>query len=394
MKWASSLSRDSRFHAAVSTAAAETLEALDGQPAHVVFAFVSPHFRSNYQDISGLLKEFYPDAAFCGCTAIGVIGGGVECEQVPAVSLAAASLPGVDLNVFYTDTSDHPDEDAPPSEWTKWLGLREELAYQLVLFADPFSCPAETVVAGLDYAFPGTVKVGALASGAGKARENALFVNDQIYREGMAGVALSGNVAVDTVVAQGCRPVGEPLTVTCGNGNMILELNGMTPVKYLEQLLMRCDERERELMTSSLFVGVETAGFSEGTGKDPFLVRNVLGIDYETGAMAVGVGIVEGQVIQFHLRDRESSANDLEQQLLGHRDRVEGRRAAGALLFSCLGRGEYLYGETSHDSRLCRDILGDIPLAGFFGNGEIGPVDGVTHVHGYTSSLALFRPAE
>ncbi len=394
MKWVSALSRDSHCYAAVSAASAETLNALDGEAADLVFAFVSPHFRSNYQDISGWVKEFYPHAEFCGCTAIGVIGGGVECEQAPAISLSAASLPGVDLNVFYTDTTDHPDEDASPSAWTHWLGLREDKAYQFVLFADPFSCPAETVVAGLDYAFPGTPKVGALASGAGKARENALFVNDQMYRDGMAGVALSGNVVVDTVVAQGCRPIGEPLTITCCNGNMILELNGMTPVKYLEQLQMRCDERERDLMTSSLFVGIETSGFSGGDENEPFLVRNLLGLDYESGAMAIGVGTVEGQVIQFHLRDRESSSADLELQLIAHGERFTGRHASGALLFSCLGRGEYLYGETGHDSRLCREILGDIPLGGFFGNGEIGPVGGTTHVHGYTSALALFRPAE
>ena len=168
----------------------------------------------------------------------------------------------------------------------------------------------------------------------------------------------------------------------------------MTPVEHLEELLLRCDEREWDQMTSSLFVGIQASGFPLGEDPGPFLVRNLLGIDYETGAMAASAAVGEGQGIQFHLRDRESSAEDLFSRLREYRDQHGARNVAGALLFSCLGRGECLYGDLGHDSRVFREILGEVPMGGFFGHGEIGPVGGITHVHGYTSAFALFRPAE
>jgi small ligand-binding sensory domain FIST len=92
-------------------------------------------------------------------------------------------------------------------------------------------------------------------------------------------------------------------------------------------------------------------------------------------------------VVQFHLRDARTSADDLDQLLARHRG-----TPAGSLLFSCLGRGTHLYGRADHDTDLVRRHFGDVPLGGFFCNGEIGPVQGTTFLHGYTSAFGLFRP--
>ena len=121
-----------------------------------------------------------------------------------------------------------------------------------------------------------------------------------------------------------------------------------------------------------------------------FLIRNLLGIDGKSGAVAVGAALRTGIVVQFHLRDAETSAQDLEAVLARHHE-GPAPRAAGSLLFACLGRGEQLYGEPDHDTAAFQRHLGPVPLGGFFCNGEIGPVHGSTFLHGYTSSFGLFR---
>jgi small ligand-binding sensory domain FIST len=218
-----------------------------------------------------------------------------------------------------------------------------------------------------------------------------LYLDDAVHRSGLVGVALSGDVRVDTLVAQGCRPIGEPMFVTRAAENQIYALDGRAPLEVLQQLFERLDRRDRELLRHSLFVGLVMREKSEVYRRGDFLVRNVAGLDAERGALVVGARVAEGTIVQFHLRDAGTSAEDLEQMLssLAPEQRQEAR---GALLFSCLGRGRHLYGRVDHDTDAFRRHLGEVPLGGFFCNGEIGPVHGTTFLHGYTSSFGLFRP--
>jgi small ligand-binding sensory domain FIST len=140
-------------------------------------------------------------------------------------------------------------------------------------------------------------------------------------------------------------------------------------------------------MRHSLFMGLGMRDGEREYRRGDFLVRNLIGVDPATGAIAVGAPLHTGQVVQFHLRDAETSATDLV-EMLGQHDQVP---PAGALLFSCVGRGRLLYGQANHDSGAFRTAMGAIPLGGFFCNGEIGPVHRRTFLHGYTSSFALFR---
>jgi small ligand-binding sensory domain FIST len=394
MKWASAMGLDADWSTAVDSAAVRVRAGLGAESPDLLLAFVSPHFRSAYGQIAARLRETLPAGVFCGCSAIGVIGGGREVEQAPAVSLIGASLPGVTVRPYFTDTVDLPDEDASPSAWTSWLGLREaDGPMHFILLADPFSANVEGFVGGLDYAFPDTVKVGGVASGAGEAGQNAIFVDEQVYREGLLAIVLSGNVEVDTIVAQGCRPVGEPMTITCCNNNLLLEVDGSSPAAYLQQLMNRMDDYDRTLLENSLFLGLEMDPLKGTQKQGDFLIRNLLGVDHQSGAMATGVSLHEGQVIQFHLRDKQSAAEDLQGRLDAYRREGRLEEVRGSLLFSCMGRGQYLYGAADHDSRMFQESLGDIALGGFFGNGEIGPVGASTYIHGYTSAFALFRPA-
>ncbi len=391
MKWISLRFEGSSALDGFDAALAGLCADLQGQAATAAFVFVSPHFRSVCGQIAEKLVAHLPDTTLVGCTAMGVIGGGREIEQAPAIALLAAALPSVRCAAAHGDPTRLPDEDASPEAWREWLGLDLPEASVLALLADPFSTPIDRIVAGLDYAFPQAVQVGGLASGGGQPMENVLFQNGHLHRHGVVVLAFSGNIVADPIVAQGCRPIGRPLTVCGCAHNILLEIDGGTPVAYLQALLPTLPEYDRKLAETALFIGIEMDPLLADAEAGGFLIRNLIGIDHGNGALAVGAPLHEGMVVQFHLRDRRTSAEDLQTLLRQYTARAPGS-GAGALLFSCLGRGEFLYGQPNHDSDLFRSVLGDMPLGGFFCNGEIGPVGGATHVHGYTSAFAVFRP--
>lgn len=394
MRWASAVSEEASLEAAIEHCAGEIARDLEGDPADLLLAFISNHFIGRYAALPGLLQRALPHRVLLGCSAAGIIGRGHEVEQRPALSLTAASLPQVEIAAFRVENGSLPNLDGPPQAWERLVGVTRQDRPSLILLADPFSFRPEAWLAGLDFAFPDSPKIGGLASGANGAGGNALYLAGEAYRAGGVGVALWGNIAVDTLVAQGCRPIGTPLRITRCEQNILLEVDGRPPLLLLQELRRTLGERDQRLFRHSLFLGIVMDELrSEEPRQGDFLIRNLVGSDRERGSLAIGEYLREGQTVQFHLRDALTSAEDLA-ELLG-RYREDGRAAAarGALLFSCLGRGAHLYGRPDHDTDLFRDRLGPIPLGGFFCNGEIGPVGGATYLHGYTSSFGVFRPA-
>ena len=329
-----------------------------------------------------------------GCSGGGIIGAGLEVEQRPALSVTAATLPGVNIEAFHLEGDGLPDLDAGPDKWRELVGVPEGEEPQFVLLADPFSFPVQNLIMGLDFAFPQAAKIGGLASGAQRPGDNALFLDGEVHGSGAIGLALHGNIMVDTVVAQGCRPIGQPMRITSSHRNVLAELDGQPPMAVLQDLFRSLSERDRQLMGHSLFLGVVMDELLDSPVQGDFLIRNVVGMDQRTGSLAIGEMLKEGQLVQFHLRDAETSAQDLTFVLERYAADNRENEVPGALLFSCLGRGEYLYGRPNHDTDIFREKLGQVPLGGFFCNGEIGPVGGTTFLHGYTSSFGLFRSRE
>jgi small ligand-binding sensory domain FIST len=390
MRWASALSEIERTSDAVAAAAAEVVRELRGDAPDLVIAFASPHHRPGYPRLADLIAAELPDALLVGCSGGGIIGAGHEVEEAPALSLTAASLPGVSLQPFHVEQEDLPPAGAPDSAWREVIPLRAARPQFLVL-ADPMTIDAPALVAGLDAGWPRATKFGGLASGGRGPGDNRLFLEDRALRGGAAGVALSGNVAVETIVAQGCRPIGKPLIVTRCKDNVILEVDGRPPLLELHDLYESLDGRDQELFRHSLFVGLEMHEEQVEYREGELLVRNLVGADADTGALAVGAHVKQMQVVRFLLRDARTAAEDLTRLL--ERSRARNEPPAGALLFSCLGRGAHLFGRPDHDTGLFREKVGAVPLGGFFCNGEIGPVGGSTFLHGYTSAFALFRGA-
>ena len=393
MQWGSSLSRQTDLNAALDECAAAIGAQIDGtDAADFVAVFTSHHYGSHADILPAAMSAHFPNAVVIGCSGSGVIGSGREEEEAPALSVTAGVMPGVSLRAFHVRSADLPSPDAPPDAWHALLDVAPDLAPDFIVLAEPYTTDGDALLAGLDYAYPGAVKVGGLASGGSRFSPHSLVLNGELHREGAVGVALSGNVIVDSVVAQGCRPIGEPMHVTDAEQNMIEALDGLPPMECLQGIYESASSRDQELMRHNLFMGIAMDPLALSDAAEGFLIRNVLGVNQSTGALAVGALVREGQLVQFHVRDAQTSGEDLQQSLASYMDVAGERIAAGALLFSCTGRGRYLYGRPDHDTDVFRNVIGGLPLGGFFCNGEIGPVAGTTYLHGYTSSFALFRP--
>jgi len=376
------MSTAERLEDAAQEASESLAEDLGSDGADLVVAFVTDHHAAHFGKLQESIAAAFPGALLFGCTAGGAIGGGAEVEHEAALSLTAATLPGVTITPFHLD--------GDPATWQDALPIAPEDDPAFITLPCPLTCAVEDLVAWMDQRWPAAVKVGGLASGGmltrGPAR-NTLFLDDRRYPGGAIGLALTGDIAVDTVVAQGCRPIGTPLFVTRAVRNIAVELDGQPALRALEALHAELSDDDRTLLRHSLFIGLGMREGQPSYQRGDFLVRNLIGVDPETGAIAVGAPLRTGMVVQFQLRDATTSAQDLA-ELLGQHEHVT---PSGALLFSCVGRGRLLYGQANHDSDLFRRVMGPVPLGGFFCNGEIGPVQHRTFIHGQTSSFALFR---
>ena len=377
MRWASAISDHGSGVAALDEAVASVCARLDRLDLAIVFA--SPPIA---REIAPRLAEV-PAATVIGCSGSGIIGDAHEIEDRPAVSVTAAELPGVTCTAFRVEPDGLPPDAAA---WRAQIGAEDPAG--LLVLVDPFT-NAQALIDGLDAGFPRARKFGGLVSDGRMPGTGWLFAQGKAFRTGAVGVAFTGDVAIDTIVAQGCKPIGAPMVVTRGEGNLILELDGRPPLDVLQALYDSLDARDRTLLRHSLFVGIEMKD-SLVHHEGDLLVRNILGLDPDANVLAVAARLRPFQVIQFLLRDADAATEDLVRLLERHRA-AGGGACDGALLFSCLGRGAQLFGEPDHDSRLFRDHLGDVAVGGFFCNGEIGQVGGTTFLHGYTSSFALFR---
>ncbi len=409
MKWASAISTQSSLEAAIKEVTEKATEQLGASKPDLALVFVSVAFASEYARLLPLLRVQLNVDHIVGCSGSGVIGMSdefpEEIEEGPALSLTLAHLPNVDIKSFHLTAADLPDLDSPPEQWSDLIGVNSEARPSFVLMADPFSSGTSELLQGIDFAYPGSVKVGGLAGIESFNRSSGLFCNDKLYGEGIVGVALSGEIVLEAIVAQGCRPIGDLYRVSEGDRNIMLKLEpddvgdgaqSQTPLEILQNIFQSLNEEERELAQTALFIGVAQSGFKPSLTRRDFLIRNLVGVDPRNGSIAIADKIRPGMRIQFHMRDAQTSAEDLENLLrryrvesLENRLDAQGASPVGALLFSCMGRGEALYDEPNFDSDLFEQYLGPLPIGGFFCNGEIGPVGETTFLHGFTSVFGI-----
>ena len=401
MQWTNALSTRSSLEAAINDVVEQAVASLTA-PADLGLVFISSAFMSEYTRLLPLLAEKLSVPVLIGCSAGGVIGRKQtgkteEIEAEPALSLTLAHLPGVKIRPFHILAEELPDSDSSPNAWIDLVGVPPLPVPQFILLSSPFGSATNDLLQGLDFAYPGSVVVGGQASSGFMNGPVGLFCNDKLCREGTVGIALTGNIVLDTIVSQGCRPIGQPLQVTKAERNIILELDEKVPLMVLRNLISSLSEEDRTLAQHSLFVGLAMDEFRINLHSGDFLIRNILGVDPKAGAIAISDRIRAGQRLQFHLREAEASSQDLENLLQEYQNENENTSQpspVGALMFTCLGRGTGLYGQPNFDSQLFSRYLHDIPVGGCFCGGEIGPVSGRTFLHGYTSVFAICRSLE
>lgn len=388
LQFASALSRKTDTEAAVRDLADAIRDQLGHATGDLAFVFFSAHHADKAGLIAAMVREELPTALCLGCSGEGVIAGPEELETGAALTLWVASIPGVratPLRLSFSPTRDQvqmagwPEQSTEPSTF--------------ILLADPFTTPVHDVLSVMADRYPNGKAIGGLAGGGHGAGDNRLFKNGEVFDGGLVGVQLTGPINVRTVISQGCCPIGERYVVTKAEQNMVYELGGQPALRRLQDVFESLEGSQRRNAHRALHVGIVIDEHRSRFERGDFLVRNLVGADQEAGAIAIGDLIQEGQTIQFHLRDAQSASDDL--RLLLAADRTKhGRLPLGALLFSCCGRGEGLFGDRHHDSRVVQERTGRIPVAGFFAQGEIGPVGGKNFLHGYTASVAIFSEPE
>jgi small ligand-binding sensory domain FIST len=376
---------------ALAEALEQAIAGLAG-PASLALVFFSGEHAEAAQSLAEQACRRLPGAVVLGASAEGVIAGSRELEEPPGLAVWLARWPEVRLVPMHLRFQRTPEggvlEGWPDALAGEWPG-----GSFLVVLGDPFSFPAELLLERLNEDRPGVAVVGGMASAAAEPGGNRLILQDRVLDEGAVVLHVSGPVQLRALVSQGCRPIGRPLVVTRAERNILYELGGKPALAQLKALFETLPTSEQRLVQRALHVGRVVSEYRERFEQGDFLIRNVVGIDPSSGAIAVGDYFRPGQTVQFHVRDEAAADAEL-RQLLASMQRRLGQPPAGGLLFTCNGRGRRMFSHPDHDAAAARRTWPDLPLAGFFAQGELGPIGPHNFLHGFTASLALFCAAE
>ena len=381
-------SSDEQIDVAIRAAIDDARAHLSGGPADLAIVFVSQAYGTAIRPALEGLAEELGVATVIATTAEGVLAGDTEFETGPAVAVWLARLPGAEIIPLALEYSQSVDG-GMFFGWPAELEREWPANATLLLLADPFSFPVDALIRRMEEDHPGIPIIGGMASGGLTPGSNTLVVNARSYDCGAVGVVIGGAVRIRPVVSQGCRPIGRPLVITKAEENLIIELGGRPALERLREVYAALEPSDRELVKTSLHVGRAASEYQDVFRRGDFLVRNVVGADPDMGVLAIGDAVRIGQTIQFHVRDSQTAHEDLLELLA--RDAAGPVPAAGALVFTCNGRGTRLFDTAHHDARCLRECLGPIPVAGFFAQGEIGPIGRRNCLHGFTASIALFE---
>lgn len=351
--------------------------------------FVTTDFAPYLTEFLELVRVYGRVPLLVGCSGSGIIGTALEEERQAGFSLLLLSLPQTQVTPFEF-TQAQVEESTGPAFWQMESGLDSADAW--ITFVHPARLAVDRWLLEWDAAYPEAPTVGGLASGGDSIESIFLLRDGAISSADGIAVALNGGVRVATIVSQGCRPIGEPLTITGAKNNLVLSLASMPAYQILNDVFLALPDREKKRAQGNLFAGLAISEYLEEFKRGDFLIRNILGADPATGAVAIGAHPRIGQTLQYQLRDRDTADEDL-RELCAAAHADDFVRPFASLLFSCNGRGRGLFQIPHHDAGIIAEIFGPHPLAGFFCNGEIGPIGKRTFLHGYTASAALLCDA-
>jgi small ligand-binding sensory domain FIST len=368
---------------AIGEVTGEVLETIGDRPDLVVVTVTRAHGGALEDIVATVTAALHP-LAIIGCSAESVVGTGREIEETPGISLWAGRVgPLIQVTLSATRLAD---DSWHFAGWPEHIGVEPSA---LVLVADPFTFPAEEFIQWLQEVRPDIPVIGGNASGGRGPGGSRLVVGDRVVTAGATGVLIGSGVEVEPVVSQGCRPYGRLLTVTRSDRNVIYDVAGVPAMECMvDQIKDSLQPNEvADIESNGLFVGRLINEHLGEPGPGDYLIRNVVGVDRATGAIAVDDRVPLGSTVRFHVRDAITAHDEL-------RVLLQDRNAAAALMFTCNGRGARLFDDAHHDAGLIQRSLGPVPLGGFFAAGEFGPVGGQNFVHTFTASIALLRERE
>jgi small ligand-binding sensory domain FIST len=395
--FASALSTEPDSSNALAATARDLASGLAGRKPDLVAVFVSHHHGEAIESLGPSVARHTGARNVIGCTGESIVGTSQEVERGPALSLWAGVMPDTELRPFAAVASQEGDK----FHFSSLPDVRDPARAGILLLADPFTFPASEYLEAINDSLPGVPVVGGMASGGSGPGQNLLLTQDGIVESGAVGIVIEGSIEVRSIVSQGCRPVGKPYVITGCKDNFILKLGGKTALQALMEIIPELSPQDRTLLQNRPFIGLAIDASKSNFERGDFLVRGMIGIEQKVGALAVNdTGIRVGQTVQFLVRDAASAGEDLVHLM---RERARGRADAppmrpdsvGALLFSCNGRGSRMFSTPNHDIACVQTAFEHaVPAAGFFAMGEIGPVGGRNFLHGFTASVAVFRPRE
>lgn len=362
------------------------------QPFDLIMMFVTAEHVDQFQAMAKRLRQALKPRVMLGCAGTSVIGVQTQIHNKPGLSVIAATLPDVQIKPVRFH----------PGEWGQVLNDTEFLTQQIIsdplrdpscmiLLADPFSSPMVSFLPALKHVAPDMPVIGGMASSGDSPGTNRFILNDQYWFDGAVGITLTGNISVSCTLSQGARPIGKPLIVTKADKHVMHELGGKPAIKALNELIDTLGPLERNLVKSNgVLVGRVINEYKSRFGRGDFLVRKVVGYDDETGVIAINDSRLRvGQTVQFHVQDRDTAVEDF--AMLLELQRLAGS-AQGCMIFPCHTRTKKFFGVKRSDAELVYDAMGDVPMAGFFATGEIGPVADTNFMHSHTVSMVTFRP--
>jgi small ligand-binding sensory domain FIST len=351
--------------------------------------FMAPEFFDVASEVLEVLRVHGRIPLLVGCSSTGLIANGEEWLEQGGIVLGLYHLPGASLRPIHF-TQSTLDECTVPEDWHALCQVRPSEVNGWLVFADPFHLDGETWLRQWNGAYPRVPSVGGLAGGLWDQRRTQVYLNGDVQEEGVVALAVGGRVRLESVISQGCTPIGETWTITKAEGHFILQIANRPAYSVLVDTFNGLTRDEQSKAQGNLFVGLAGNEYRHEFQRGDFVVRSLLGADPENGMLAIGAQPRAGQTLQFHRRDAAAATEDLSWVLSRMRERLAGRRIYGGCLCCCNGRGERLFGRSNHDSGMVQEQLGPLPVTGCFCAGELGPVGEKNFLHAYTASLALF----
>jgi small ligand-binding sensory domain FIST len=360
-----------------------------GNPVDVALLFASAEYSDHFPEIVRRVRRELGASLLIGCSGQGIVGTGVEMEDVPCLSLLTLSLPGAALRaVRFTQAM--VESCTRPQQWRDRLNIPLDDVNSWLIFADPFQMDCEGLISGLAGAYASQPMLGGLASCGTRERRTYVFLNDDVFDEGGVGLAIGGSYTLLPLVSQGCEPIGEPWTITkVLDSGLIQTISNRPAYELLVETFRSLPTEMQQRAQRNLLVGLAADEYRETFERGSFLVRGLIGVDRRNGSLAIGALPRVGQTIQFQMRDAETADRDLHAMLAHAHESLGENQPIAAILCTCNGRGEAMFGVPDHDARSVEQELGPVPLAGLFCNGEIGPIGTKPFLHGFTASLAL-----